>query len=73
MNTDWDVVPNQENQDLSSPEDNGGVIIFRVKRCSYYEEMFRMVGRYLVSMVDTCRPCSLATGDINIEVPPLFG
>jgi len=26
--------------------------------------------RYLVSMVDTCRPHSLLMRDINIEVPP---
>jgi len=34
------------------------------------EEMFGMVSRYLVSMVVTCRPRTLSTWDINIEVPP---
>ena len=34
------------------------------------EEMFGMVSRYLVSMVVTCRPRTLSTRDINIEVPP---
>jgi len=34
------------------------------------EEMFEMVSRYLVSMVVTCRPRTLSTRDINIEVPP---
>ena len=34
------------------------------------EEMFGMVSRYLVSMVNTCRPRTLLTRDINIEVPP---
>jgi len=29
-----------------------------------------MVSRYLVSMVVTCRPRTLSTWDINIEVPP---
>jgi len=34
------------------------------------EEMFGMVSRYLVSIVVTCRPGTLSTRDINIEVPP---
>ena len=34
------------------------------------EEMFGMVSRYLASMVVTCRPRTLSTRDINIEVPP---
>jgi len=29
-----------------------------------------MVSRYLVSIVVTCRPRTLSTRDINIEVPP---
>jgi len=63
------VVLHQRNQELASPEVNGGAIIFRVKRCSHYEEMFGMVSRYLVSMVNTCRPRTLSTRDINIKVP----
>ena len=70
MNSDWDVVPHQRNQELSSPEVNGGVIIFTVKQCLHYEEKFGIVSRYLVSMVDACRPGTLLTRDINIEVPP---
>jgi len=70
VKSDWDVMPHQRNQELSSPEANGGAIIFRVKQCSHYEEMIGMVSRYLVSMVDTCRLGTLSTQDINIEVPP---
>jgi len=70
VNSDWDVVPHQRNQELSSPEFNGGAVIFRVKRCSHYEEMFEMLTRYLISIVDTCTPRTLLTRDINIEVPP---
>ena len=70
MNSDWDVVLHQRYQELSSPYLNGGAIIFRVKRCSHHEEMFGMVSRYLVSMVDTCRPRTLLMRDINIKVPP---
>jgi len=70
VNSNWDMVPYQRNQEHSSPEVNGGATVFRVKRCSHYEEMFGMVSRYLVSMVDTCRPCTLSMRDINIEVPP---
>ena len=70
MNSDWNVVPHQRNQELSSPDVNGGARLFRVKRCSHYSEMFGMVSRYLVSMVVTCRPSSLSTRDINIQVPP---
>ena len=39
----------------SSPEVNCWLILFRVRWCSHYEEMFKMASRYLVSMVDTCR------------------
>jgi len=34
------------------------------------EEMLGIVSRYLVSMIVTCRPRTLSTRDINIEVPP---
>jgi len=70
VNSDWDVVPCQRNLGLSSREVNGRAIIFRVKWCSHYEEMFGMVSTYLVSMVDTCRLHTLSTRDVNIEVPP---
>jgi len=63
------MVPQQRNQELSSPEVNGAAIIFRVKQCSHYEKMLGMVSRYLVSIVNTYRPCTLLTRDINIEVP----
>jgi len=63
-------VPHQRNQELSSPEVNCEAILFRVKWCSYYEEMFGMVSRYVVNMVDTCRPRTPSSQDINIEVPP---
>ena len=55
MNSNWDVVPHQRNQELSSPEVNSAAIMFWVKERSHYEKMFGMVCRYLVSMVDTCR------------------
>jgi len=64
------VVPHQRNQELSSLEVNGGAIIFRVKKCSHYEEMFGIVSRYLVSIEDTCRPGTLSMREINIEVSP---
>ena len=70
MNSDWNMVPHERNQELSSPEVNGGAIIFRVKQCSHYEEMFGIDSRYLVSMVDTCRPRTLSTRDTNIKLPP---
>ena len=69
MNSDWDVVQHQRNQEHSSPEVNGAGIICRVKQCSHYETMFGMVIRYLVSMEDTCRLCTLTMWDINIDVP----
>ena len=62
-------MPHPRNEEPSSQEVNGGAIIFRVKQCSHYEEMFGIVSRYLVSMVDTCGPRTLSTWDINIEVP----
>jgi len=34
------------------------------------EERSGMVSRYLFSMEVTCRPRTLSTRDINIEVPP---
>ena len=70
MNSYWDIVPHQRNQELSSPEVNSGAIIFSVQQCSHYEEMLRIDSRYLVSMVDTFRPRTLSTREINIEVPP---
>jgi len=71
VNSDWDVVPHQRNQKRSSLKLNSRVILFMVKRCSHYEAIFEMASRYyLVSMVDTCRPCTLSTQDINIKVPP---
>ena len=71
MNSYWDIVPvlYQRIRELSSPEVNGGGIIFRVKHCSHNEEMFRIVIRYLVSMVDSYRLRTLSTRNINIEVP----
>ena len=69
MNSDWDVVPQQRNQERSSPEVNSRAILFRAKWCSDYQEMFGMVSRYLVSMVDACKLYILSTRDINIEVP----
>jgi len=72
VNSYWDVVPHERNQQPSSQEVNGGAIIFRVKQCSQYEEMFGTLSRYLVSIVDTCRPRTLSTRDINIEVPPVL-
>jgi len=69
VHSDWDVVPHQRDQELSSLEVNSGALIFRVIQCSHYEEMFGMVSWYLVSMVDTCRPGTLSTRDINIKVP----
>jgi len=56
VNSDWEMVPHQRNQELSSLMVNCGVIIFRLKLCSHYEKMFEMVSRYLVSMVNTCGP-----------------
>ena len=70
MNSDRDVIPHQRNLELSSPEVNGVAIIFRVKQGSHYEEMFRIGSRYLVSILDTCRPRTLSTQDINIELHP---
>ena len=70
MNSDRNLVPHQGNQEYSSAEVNGGVIISRLKRCSHNEAIFTIVGRYLVSMVDTCRPRALSTWDINIRVSP---
>ena len=70
MNSNWNVVPHQRNQELSSSDVNGGMILFRVKRCSHYAKMLEIVSRYLVSMVVTCRPRTISTRDINIEVPP---
>ena len=70
MNSYWDVVLHQKDQELSSPEVNRGAIIFMVKRCSHYEAMFRIASRYLVSKVDSCRPRTLLTRDIKIELPP---
>ena len=70
MNSDWDMVPHQRNQELFSLEVNGGAIIFRIKRCSHYKEMFGVVSKYLVSMVNTCRPHPPSTCDINIKLPP---
>jgi len=70
VNSYWDVVLHQSNQELSSSEVNGGAIIFMVKQCSHYKAMFGIASRYLVSKVDTCRPRTLSTRDINIEVPP---
>jgi len=67
--SDWDVVAHQRDQELSTLEVNSGVLIFRVKHGAHYEEMFGIVCRYLVSMVDTCRPRTLSTRDINIKVP----
>jgi len=67
--SDWDVMPHQRNQECSSPGVNDGAILFRVKRCSHYEKIFGMVSRYLVSMVDACKPGTLLTWNINIEVP----
>jgi len=62
VNSDWDLVPCQKNQELSSPAVNGKVIIFSVKQCVHYEEMFRMVRRYLVTMGDSCWPHTLRRG-----------
>jgi len=74
VHSDWDVVPHQRDQPLSSLDVNSGALIFRVKQCSHYEKMFGMVSRYLVSMVDTCRPRTLSMQDINIKVPSeLYG
>jgi len=56
VNSDWDMVPHQRSQELSSPIVNCVVIIFRLKLCSHYEKMFAMVSRYLVSMIDACGP-----------------
>jgi len=69
VNSNWDVVPYQKNQKLSSREVNGGTMIFRVMECSYYAEMLGMVSRYLVSMEDACRQRTLLMRNINIEVP----
>ena len=63
------MVPHRRNGSLSSPEVNSGAIRFRVNWFSHHEEMFGMVSRYVVSMVDTWRPRTLSTRDINIEVP----
>ena len=70
MNSDWDMVPHQRNQEPSSPEVNSEVIIFSVIWYSHYEEMFGMISRHLVCMVDTYTPCTLSTQDINIKIPP---
>ena len=70
VNSHWDVVPHQSRQELSCSEVNSGAVIFTVKTCSHYEQTFRMVSRYLVSMVNTCRPGILSMWDINIEIPP---
>jgi len=43
VHSNWDVVQHERNKELSSPDVNGGAIIFRVKRCLHYEEMFEMV------------------------------
>jgi len=59
VNSDWDVVPYQKNQERTSPEVNTGAILFMVKQCSHYEEILGMVSRYLVSIVNTCRPRTL--------------
>ena len=59
MNSDWDVVPYQKNKGLSSREVNCGAMIFRVIECLHYAEMFEIVSRYLVSMEDACRQCTL--------------
>ena len=63
-------MPYQRNQELSSLEVNGRAIIFRVKQCSHFQEMFGIGSRYLVSIGDTCRPRTLSTWDLNTEVPP---
>jgi len=64
VNSHWDVVPHwyQRNQELFSLEVNDKTIIFSVKQCSHYEEIFRMVSRYLVRMVDPCRLHTLLPG-----------
>jgi len=55
VNSDWNVVLHQRNQDLSNSEVNAGAIIFIVERCWHYEKIFGIVSRDLVSIVDTCR------------------
>ena len=70
MNSDLDMVPHQSNLAISSLEVNGGAIIFMFKRFSHYDEIFRMVSRDSVSMVDTCSPRTLSRRDLNIKVPP---
>jgi len=59
VNSNYDVVLDQRHPELSSPEVKGGAIIFRVKQCLHYKGIFGKASRYLVSMVDTCRPRTL--------------
>jgi len=63
------MVPHQRNQELSSLEVKWWGDIILGQKVFALEEMFGMVSRYLVSMVVTCRPRTLSTWDINIEVP----
>ena len=61
VNSDWDVMPHQRNQELSSPQVTRGAIII-IRQCAQYKEMFGIICRYLVSMVDTCRLGTLQRG-----------
>jgi len=69
VNSDWNVVPHERNPELSSLEVKWWGDIIQGQKGFALEEMFGMVGRYLVSMVVTCRLRTLSTRDINIEVP----
>ena len=69
MNSDSHVVAHQRNHELSSQEVNRGACIFQVKQYLRNKAMLGMIGRYLVSMEDTCWWHILSSQDINIKVP----
>ena len=70
VNSDWNVVPHQRNQEHSKSGSQWWRDIIQGQKVFSVAEMFGMVSRYLVSMVVTCRPRTLSTRDINIEVAP---